>query len=123
IEDYRTHAHYDPWPFLERKPDRDFDIAWTATTYIRVLSAHIGSHRKRQVPLTPPGRVQPVARPIDDVVRVQRIREIGMVENVEDVCPQLHVQPFIDLRVLGESQVEVAVMRSVELIPAQRSIV
>src|SRR5207244_13657042 len=50
IEDYRTHAHDDPWPLLERKPDRDFDIAWTATTYIRVLSAHIGSNRKRQVP-------------------------------------------------------------------------
>src|SRR5205807_9094245 len=80
IEDYRTHAHDDPWPLLERKPDRDSDIAWTATTYIRVLSAHIGSHRKRQVPLTPPGRVQPVARPIHDDVRGQGIRELDMVE-------------------------------------------
>src|SRR5262249_5795939 len=60
-----------------------------------------------------------ILQEIDAKVRPQWIGQIGMIEHVVEIRPDLHGHPFSQFGVFGEAEVEIPVVRAGERVPAE----
>ena len=50
------------------------------------------------------------------VLSAERIGEVWMVEEIEEISPELHGQSLAQFRVLGQRKIEIAIVRTEESI-------
>ena len=83
-----------------RSPGAASAQEWVADTYV-------AGGGKSQVADTPSRRgVKAIACRVGDEVRQVRIGEIGVVENIKELSPELQNQAFRQIRVLEDGEVE-----------------
>lgn len=101
---------------LERKLRRELDIARSSSAEERVLRRDIGSDSDREYPRSPPRRL--IDRPIPGDIEAgqQRIGEIAMVEDIEEIYSEPYANPLSYLCVLRKGKIEVAEMGSIETV-------
>ena len=55
------------------------------------------------------------------ILTAERVREVRMVEQIEEFCPELRSQPFPELPVLGDREVYIAESGIAEDVAAHRA--
>jgi hypothetical protein len=75
---------------LETEPQRHLYVSRPSASEVRVLCADIGSDGDRQKTNAAACRVDPVGGPVHHIIRIEWIRKIRVIEDVEDVDSQLH---------------------------------
>ena len=93
-------------PNLERDLGRKLHPARAAAAEKRIADAHIARRRKRQETDAPPRCVQAVVCRIGNEIRQVRIGKVGMIQQVEELGPDLQIYPLGDRRVLEHRKVE-----------------
>src|SRR4051794_38837714 len=92
-----------PASSLEREAHRQLNVASTASAEERIADADVWrcGDRQRSLP-NPATRIRrimrnPIGLEVDQKVRQQRIREVRMVEQVDDVGTELRSDPLTEL--------------------------
>lgn len=107
---------------------RKLDTARTAAAKIGIAATHIRRGRCGQKLRSVLGGIEAcdqltshnvaVAEGIDTEARKQRVGEVGVIEDVEEVSAKFHGDLFGDVSALGQRKVEVGVIGGIEGIAA-----
>src|SRR5690349_4278201 len=100
----------------ENKLHRELNITWAATAEERIADAHVGCDGDREKARAAAGHGIDRRSHVGGKTRQQRIREVWMVEDVEDFGAQLQPQFLRQLGVLEDREVDVVITRTTQRI-------